>query len=381
MISNVPNSILIKLLHYPPDDFDRKPSVWGGFVIPKELYPKIFEKIHIVTRRSYLVYEYYSILNRIRFGPDDPDLFEKEIQNGQRFAKSQHFRFIICASMANKMDLFDKLLCNSSIEDLPNFCNVFSPSSDDPIELHKPFIDISVYNEFRFIRQIAKYYKVTSIQCSTTSLDAKLTISTVPHKDYPLPQKININRSLDRISLDYVLNGLEFENAAVLQSFLPGFYEIIKFHRRSGLLINAANLKIIAQSESICQLLRTILAEFPENQTRPKFEIQLSSMPDVLDEPVLPLADIVKVENMKNAPGLQFLTEPEQLKRLEILTGQSVSSFVIAKDIENYFDYRHVFNYLIQTKQEIPQGIDESVLDLLRMDFPNYVAKLNTKEN
>ena len=83
----------------------------------------------------------------------------------------------------------------------------------------------------------------------------------------------------------------------------------------------------------------------------------LVSLPNVLDVPVLPIADIlkVKVEDKEDFAVLQHLKNPEQLKRLETITGQLVSSFIKSDCIQNYFEYRHVFRYLIQTGQEIPQ--------------------------
>ena len=42
---------------------------------------------------------------------------------------------------------------------------------------------------------------------------------------------------------------------------------------------------------------------------------------------------------------------PGQLKRLETMTGRSILSLLNLRKVENYFEFHHVFKYLIQTKQ------------------------------
>ena len=387
LISNAPVEFFINYHRFNACTFDIELNVWYGLVIPEKFFTKIFEKINNDLIGSKSRSEYYRILNRIRFGPDDPNLFENELQNNSQLLDKYNYQFIKCASLANKMDLFYKLLSNLSSKHRKDFCRYFVASSDDPIELHKVIFDIhnSKYyrgiNDSVLLNHVFKYYKVTSINVIGMKLEVELTLSTALNKDYPVPQKINLKPSLHWYDIYSILNVLEFETVGVLEAFLLWYFEILKSYpyQSSDIYISAANLKIIAQSESTCQLIRTILAEFPEDRPHPKFVIYFDLLPNVLDEPVVPMADIVRVENTKNTDGLIYLNTFEKLKRLEIMTGQPVSSLVNPKDIKNYFKYRHVFNYLIQTGQKIPQGIDWSVLEILRIDFPNDMVKLNKK--
>ena len=389
LISNAPDSFLINFPQMLIDTFDQEPSIWSGIVIPKELYQKIFERINNLTKSSKIVYKHYNLLNRIRFGPDESESLENEIQDMTRFSDSKQFQLLEFASLANKMDLLDKMLRKITFSFKKRYCRHKVPSSKDPIELLKVFFDIhnskfyTGFDDSLLLSKISKKYKVTSIQYSNTGLEVELTISTAPNKNYPVPEIMKIYPSYYWKSIEYTLNDLEFENAYVLERFLPDCLEILKSERKSGVFINAENLKIIAQSESICHLLRTILAEFPKDHPRPVFVTDIVLLPNVLNEPVLSLADIVDIvyRNDTDTAPIVYLHAPTQLKRLETLTGQSISSFVKPEKIENYFAYHHVFKYLIQTGQGIPQGINESILELLRIDFPKYFAKSDTKEN
>ena len=378
LITNAPETFFFNFPRISFDDLDEEPSIWDSIVIPKDFYSNIFERLNAVINSSVYFSKYDNILNRIRFGLDEPELFEKEIQNTNCFSEFQQFKFMKCASLANKMELFSKLIRNISSEELAHRFRYFSPSRDDPIELHKVYIDIrsskipDIIEEIWFIKKISKHYKLSSIQCDNSSFQIELTTKTAPNKHYPVPQIINVN-PIPLLYWDFIYNMLidfDFGNVVVLERFLPDFFDVLKSNTKSEILISAANLKIIAQSESTCQLLRKSLAELPSD--RPIFLTFLEILPYVLDEPVPPLADIVRVANIEYTNDLHYLKNNEQFKRLETMTGQSVSSFMRPKNIKNYFEYRHVFKYLIQTGQGIPQGIDESILNLLRIDFPNF---------
>ena len=142
LITNAPETFFFNFPRISFDDLDEEPSIWDSIVIPKEFYSNIFERINAVINSSVNFSKHDSILNRIRFGPDEPELFENEIQYNDNYSDIRQFKFLKCASLANKMDLFSKLIRNISSEELAHRFKYFSPSRDDPIELHKVYIDI-----------------------------------------------------------------------------------------------------------------------------------------------------------------------------------------------------------------------------------------------
>ena len=58
------------------------------------------------------------------------------------FLDSKLFQFLVCASLSNKMDLFDKLLSNISYTKLASYYNYFDSRRYGPIELQKVILDI-----------------------------------------------------------------------------------------------------------------------------------------------------------------------------------------------------------------------------------------------
>ena len=96
-------------------------------------------------------------------------------------------------------------------------------------------------------------------------LELDLTISTVPHKDYQVPQNVTLNLNLrPQLGLiQFDLQNLEFDNAALLEKFLSDYFETLKSYpyQSSEIYISAANLKIIAKSKTICQLIRQYFAD------------------------------------------------------------------------------------------------------------------------
>ena len=51
--------------------------------------------------------DFYSVLNLIRFGPEDHDIYETQIKT-KLFSNEQLLLLCHCASLANKMDVFRK---------------------------------------------------------------------------------------------------------------------------------------------------------------------------------------------------------------------------------------------------------------------------------
>ena len=211
---------------------------------------------------------------------------------------------------------------------------MITPSAD-PIELHKVSIDIhnlnrDVYKGDNFIRNISSKYKVSSISWSDMSFEIEFIASTVPHKDYPVPLVINVNPVFYSTEeywnfIHNMLDNLKFANVAVLEKILTGVFLSLEIETKIRNPYRSKNLKLIAQSESTCQLLRTVLDEFPKD--RPTFLIHLYSLSNVLDVPVLPLTDIVKVKHSDYIEEFQYYKSSKQFERLETMTGLRVSSF------------------------------------------------------
>ena len=91
-----------------------KNQVFGVALLYQRNYIQRFLKGWInnynLTKSSNIVYKHYNLLNGIRFGPDEPESLENEMQNMTRFSDSRQFQLLECASLANNMNLFDKLL-------------------------------------------------------------------------------------------------------------------------------------------------------------------------------------------------------------------------------------------------------------------------------
>ena len=43
---------------------------------------------------------------------------------------------------------------------------------------------------------------------------------------------------------------------------------------------------------------------------------------------------------------------------------------------ENYFIYRHIFKYLAQSGQKLPDSLDKDILRIAEIDFPSFKNKL-----
>ena len=72
-----------------------------------------------------------------------------------------------------------------------------------------------------------------------------------------------------------------------------------------------------------------------------------------MDEPVLPMANHIDLD-LEDASEICKFRTPEQLERLETLTGRSVAEILRRFETEDYFKYRHVYNYVLQQGQSIP---------------------------
>lgn len=122
-------------------------------------------------------------------------------------------------------------------------------------------------------------------------------------------------------------------------------------------------MKLIVQSEYIIRLLRENIAE---NQP-PIFYVELEELLKVVDGHIVSLQGFVKLADSETSYLSDFKTE-NQLKGLETLLGVSVAKCL--KPDFDYFKYRHVYKYLVDKKQQLPDNLSDNTLSLLKFDFP-----------
>ena len=113
-------------------------------------------------------------------------------------------------------------------------------------------------------------------------------------------------------------------------------------------------------------------------QKRLSFLISPYSLYEVLEMPITnSLANIVRVKELYNFYyiPLNDLKTTEQLSRLEILLGKSVSTLL--KPEYDYFKYRHVFKYLIESGKPLPVNLSDNTRALLKLIIQHSILKFN----
>ena len=121
-------------------------------------------------------------------------------------------------------------------------------------------------------------------------------------------------------------------------------------------------MRFIAQSEHLIQLLRE--RTDPDN---PIFTASLLEIFQFIDEPFLPLAGIVEAFDSRYS-ALRYYKSDNQLLKLETHFGVSIASCLNSE--LNYFEYRHVFKYLIKNGKDLPANLSRETKKLLEIDFP-----------
>ena len=380
LVSNAPDELFVDFhkSFFESDDF--KPVLWHDIVIPESFYPTIYERINKVIP---LYSDYYSYLNIIRFGPEDPDIYE-ELKDSC-FSNMQLFLFCQCASLSNKMDLFYKLL--PKIESLPKLLSLKYPNGLPQIrfkhlELQKFLLDIrnslfisetvrqEIYRNTYFVQLISKFYRVFAVDWSKSDLTIRI--------EFRLP-----TGSMNRDIQDILIVNLQYENIKELSGFifkLPSlmtFYNFPAFHKyclkyfRSFeelvdfLLINDENLNLFAHSEENSDSLRQGFPQFPD--INPRLIVKAGNWLKVVDEPVVPIHDIIRfsISDLKHLS--QFMAN-EQFERLEVLLGCSISKLLVAE--ADYISNRRIFRYIIEKGEALPKGLPEITRILIEIDFP-----------
>lgn len=390
LASNMPDAFLLSsplaIANYLKIDNYFNTYFWHSIDIPKDLFPQIHARMNRIseTLEKEDEREHFRLLNDIRFGPASLYLYDRIYSSGAvRMGKV--VLLLYCASLSNKIDLFTKLLAtiipefktNNDFYFLTWHCN---PKPDDPIEAYKYLFDLYYYShdtQFQkeiyfkvpsFINAVSKFYRLTLFECKEDEQEVKLKFSNSANSvDSGVPEQINIKRNCDSTAqmmsfIRSILSRMMFDNADVLLTYLlillndPGIYEI-----------NYLNLKLIISSPSIIQFIRN----FPI-----RFSIGLKESLHVVDEPVVPLSDLISISPLLNYqpnPLYKFST-PQQLNRLGILTGRNLSD-LLDKKYFDYFRYRHVVKYIITSGQKLNDDLSIMTQELISIDHPvkNYL--------
>lgn len=375
---------------------------WTELFIPRERYPELFSRIHFIIDflciKDKRTRAFFELLNLIRFGPEDPNIYAKKIKP-MRYSTDKLTLLCHCASLANKMDLFDKLYplivmdikCNPSEIYL---CHARQSEReqnneiDSPFEAHKFAIDVHERAGKRF-RQILYQNTVPCIvriltkYCHVVSIDWGHNIYSIefrtPIKD-PLksgiPQYISINKIFDsefqqQFTLNLFLLYLKFETSLVFEQFMMRY--LIQFKDNEKFPINGDNLKRLINSEALYQFVNE---NFPE--CRLNFEIKYKELVNVIDEPVPQYAANYKI-TCSHIGTLAEFKSAEQLKRIEELFGCSVIELVKVSKFSSpqiYFFHRHIFKYLAQSGQNLPDSLKKDILSIAEIDFPSFKKKM-----
>ena len=389
LISNMP-SLIFTIIHQFPVSVFEIPSIFTGIHIAKEHHSEVFEKIkflidgftfHNIDNINEKQKYFYHLMNLIRFGPEDPQVFETQIlPNISTIPMTRLLELCRCASLASKMDLFFQLLPHvmSIIECSPNNLNALYSNGvqEDRLELHKFIFDVhancellrpAIYEKSNFIGVLSKFYRVTFIKLNDgNELIVEFKID-VDADTSVFPETLLLNYLFDsKDKLKYILEEMIFDNAQIFENFLVDLFSLTL--NDSIFRINAENLSLIMKSESI----RLIIYQFIDNSLIPRqpFIVSLATMMNLDDLAGFPLFDIAhpaRQDHFKcHLPEFRTHT---QLHNLESLLGESVSQLLNDRYF-NYFHIRHVFDYLIKTGQPLPRNLSESVHRSLKIDYP-----------
>lgn len=356
-------------------------SIWTRLYIPRERYNEIYTRINNlieslpIDNKSNLL-----LLNSIRFGPENSNNILKIIKSRNNHLRDI-FSFCHCASLANKMDQFTQLL-PAFIRFIQNgslSLDVwFDGSGNTPLEMYKFLIDIHehsdqsvrqvLYDDSSLIPILSKYCRVISLEWNENENESTIVYKTPKLEDSGIPEQITIIRKFESnyLLMDWLSTVpyvILFENKTDFESFM--LFHLQQFEDREC-VINIENLKLLLHSEIINQKLPEI---FTDNR-RPNYSIEMKKLLDIIDEPVPQTAANYHLICWDAFQLSEFKTF-QQLQNLEALFGHSISKFI--ENNFDYFKYRHIFKYLIQTGQELPQKLSEEARTLSQIDFPQLI--------
>ena len=387
LISNMPMMMFTIMPKYPHYVF-KSPCIFTGIYIEKEHHSEVFEKINFLID-GYKFFDgekldeeekdFFRLKNLIRYGPEDPNLFEEKIiPSLPTINEYRLFELCHCASLANKMDLFVKLLPHIVPYIMPFPDRLIAPLykfiQEDSLEMHKFIFDVhancellrpAIYEKSNFIRVLSKYYRVAFIHLNEGNeliIEFKIAVDA---DTSVFPETLLINYVISsQDKLKNILNEMTFDNADILQNFLADLFLVSK---DSKFLINSDNLSLIMKSESI----RGTICQLMENSIIPRQPFFVSAatllqIDDLVDFPLSDIAQPAPHDYLKHRL-FEFKTE-NQLRNLEFLLGKSVSTLI--NSFSNYFDVRHVFDYLIKSGQPLPRELCQNTRELLAIEYP-----------
>ena len=432
LIANMPDMIFYAFNQYYSDLLELSTpvrqgftSVWTGYYIPPSNYPTMYNRINFLIDNVDFVCndsndsssddeidssdddksnndgKSYSVgnleletptdrmrylcrlLNLIRYGPDDSNIYEEKIQiknlTGAETALMCH-----CASLANKMDLFMKLLPKTMYAiTAENHCINFEVDNlnGDPIEIQKFLFDLLKYpdppsrnallNRKDISRYLSRYYRVVHAEVKDNPLELKFELKIAPDSfDLQIPetlaftQKFTVKTHMASHILKFH-NPMRFESAEVLERFLRDSFNLLRTDNDFEEIFTTENFNLFLRSE----LIRLWICQSIVDPILPcrHLMIKPNELVSYVELGMHIRAKTFNLDSRLHFP-LHELKTSDQLRKLETLLGHSVS--VLIRPYFNYHKHFHVFKYLIESGQPLPGNLSEETLALLRIDYP-----------
>ena len=308
-------------------------------------------------------------MNLIRFGPEDPQIFETQIlPNISTIPMTRLLELCRCASLASKMDLFFQLLPHvmSIIECSPNNLNALYSNGvqEDRLELHKFIFDVhancellrpAIYEKSNFIGVYPNFYRVTFIKLNDeTSSSSNSKLMSMLILLFSLKPFCSITYSIPRTSWSIFLKKWFFDNAQIFENFLVDLFSLTL--NDSIFRINAENLSLIMKSESI----RLIIYQFMDNSLIPRqpFIVSLATMMNLDDLASFPLFDIAHQPVRITSSVIYPNSEPTRNSIISILT-RRISFTIVKWSLFQLFPCTSRFWLSHQNRSALPRNLSE----------------------
>ena len=356
-------------------------ALWLEYQVPIDLYDTVFDRINEIIRKCFTEAEgkHYYLLNLVRFGRPVPNLYDSEFKD--KYFDDQFIDLITrCASLGNKMDLFDKLVNHPNSFLLQNCCAIyknFAASPNSSNQKYKLLFDVhdliaskypgklyNFYEKSAFYKILSQFGRVVSIHWDEGEI---VVVFKTPAEsiEFGFPEIVVTRQQFRNLLLfkgfvESIPSKMKFDNVESLGAFL---FDYSSQYQRLSFNINGENLKLIVKSEDIIQSLRS---------KKIFFNVKLKEYLKVLDEPVPKLGDLLLHYFEKEEwTNLYDFKTTEQLERFEDIIGAKIS-VLFYHDIKNldYFNARNIFRYLVKTGQQLPKDLPARTLTCLEAEFP-----------
>ena len=373
------------------DFFTLRPSIWILLDIPIDRYRAIFLRINILIDslriENWRNREYLMLSNAIRFGPEDSTVYDERILPKQ-YTYEKLIHLCHCASLANNEELFAQLFSeiHTYVPDdnglLKYWSKIWASHQRVTFDTYKVLIQIhehsskegrqQLHNNDWFLKTLSKHCRITSIEWGHN----ESTLVLKPPKTSDIPEQIVIYRKfISCLQLWYFLRQvpdlMTFDDIEVFERFIILYFLKCQDHEYKC-HINSENLRLVIKSKTLHHQLREC---FPN--IRITFSINVDELLKIIDEPAPHFAEYYNLKIMAHYDIYLFKTR-EQLQKLETLLGHSVS--LLVNTSSEYFHNRHIFRYLFQTGQKLPEKLDRNIRKLLEIDFPREFAPKPTNE-